>query len=69
MSIVHNWRKDYEWFEVPWIGWCHRCCNCGIVHSMSFKIQNNSLMVKAVFDKDLTKKLNEVPLPHTKNPC
>ena len=46
--------SDYEWIWPQRRGWKMRCCDCGLVHVMNFRIKNNHIEVQAIRDKRAT---------------
>jgi hypothetical protein len=47
---------DGEWFEPkPQRGHKTRCCDCGLIHRMDFRVRDGKVQIRAVRDKRATK--------------
>jgi len=38
--------KDGEWFDFDWEDNRHACCDCGLVHTVSFVLRDGHLFAK-----------------------
>lgn len=46
---------DAEWFEPkPQAGHKMRCCECGLIHRMDFRVRGGKVQIRAVRDKRAT---------------
>lgn len=45
---------DGEWTPWHWRGNTHRCCDCGAIHHLAFRVRNNRPETKFTIDKPLT---------------
>ncbi len=39
--------KDNEWFQPTMRGHLMKCCDCGLIHSMNFRIVKNRVQIRA----------------------
>ena len=46
---------DGEWIEIPFKGFSMECCNCSLVHTLNFKVEDGRLFIKSKQDKKSTK--------------
>lgn len=45
MSRGYYHISNGEWVEVPWRGFKEQCCDCGLVHKLNFKINDQGHLV------------------------
>lgn len=55
MKTHYIQRHDGVAFRIPWKGWIMRCCDCGLVHRLSFKLRGKQLWLTPMRDGKRTK--------------
>jgi hypothetical protein len=52
--MKYHQQKDGEWIQLIGRKWKIRCCDCGLVHKLNFRIKNNKIHVQAFRDNRAT---------------
>jgi len=55
MRTRYKQRYDGDRFRIPWKNWIMRCCDCGLVHRMTFELRGKQLWLRPVTDHPRTK--------------
>jgi hypothetical protein len=56
MKIKYVQIYDGEWFMPQMEGHKMACCDCGLVHTMNFKVKKGEVLIQSFRDEKATKK-------------
>lgn len=54
MKVTYHQRFDGVWFEVEGRSHRIRCCDCGLVHTLNFRIRKRHIQIQAFRDNRAT---------------
>ena len=54
MKVIYYQRVDGEWFEVEHRSHQIRCCDCGLVHKLNFRLRKGKIQIQAFRDNRAT---------------